>query len=143
MAWWWPVRWPRWKCMGSGLRRCGWRIRSPVPTQKTLGADKGYDARDFVADLRFSGITPHVRQNIQARRGSAIDGRTVRHPGYSQSINARRRIEQVFSWIKQAAGLRQIKARGRSRVGAVFRLHVVAHNLIRLANLLRAREAQA
>jgi transposase len=111
--------------------------------QKTLGADKGYDTRDFVADLRFAGVTPHVAQNIQPRRRSAIDGRTVRHPGYARSINARRRIEQVFGWIKQAAGLRQLKARGRSRVGAVFRLHVVAYNLIRLANLLSPRQALA
>jgi len=90
--------------------------------QKTLGADKGYDTREFVADLRISGITPHVAQNIQARRSSAIDGRTVRHQGYAQSINARKRIEQVFGWIKQAAGLRQLKSRGRSRVGAVGRV---------------------
>jgi transposase len=111
--------------------------------QKTLGADKGYDTRDFVADLRISRITPHVARNIQARRRSAIDGRTVRHPGYAQSINARKRIEQVFGWIKQAAGLRQLKARGRSRVGAVFRLHVVAYNLIRLASLLSPQEVLA
>jgi len=110
--------------------------------QKTLGADKGYDTRDFVADLRINGITPHVAQNIQARRRSAIDGRTARHQGYAQSINARKRIEQVFGWIKQAAGLRQLKARGRSKVGAVFRLHVVAYNLIRISNLLRAQGPQ-
>ena len=110
--------------------------------QKTLGADKGYDTRDFVAELRISGITPHVAQNIQPRRRSAIDGRTARHVGYAQSINARKRIEQVFGWIKQAAGLRQLKARGRSRVGAVFRLHVVAYNLIRISNLLRAQSQQ-
>ena len=111
--------------------------------QKTLGADKGYDTRDFVADIRFAGITPHVAQNIQNRRRSAIDGRTARHQGYGKSINARKRIEQVFGWIKQAAGLRQLKTRGRSRVGAVFRLHVVAYNLIRLVNLLSPREALA
>ena len=57
--------------------------------QKTLGADKGYDTRDFVADLRISGITPHVAQNIHTRRRSAIDGRTVRHSGYGQSIKGR------------------------------------------------------
>ena len=85
--------------------------------QKTLGADKGYDTRGFVADIRFAGITPHAAQNIQVRRNSAIDGRTVRHQGYARSINVRKRIEQVFGWIKQAAGLRQLKARGRSRVG--------------------------
>lgn len=115
----------------------------PGAHQKTLAADKSYDTRDFVADIRFAGITPHVAQNIQARRNSAIDGRTVRHQGYARSINARRRIERVFGWIKQTAGLRQLKARGRSRVGAVFRLHVVAYNLIRLANLLSPREAMA
>jgi hypothetical protein len=96
-----------------------------------------------VAGLRFAGVTPHVAQNIQPRRRSAIDGRTVRHAGYARSINARNRIEQVFGWIKQTAGLRQLKARGRSRVGAVFRLHVLAYNLIRLANLLTPREVLA
>ncbi len=96
-----------------------------------------------MADLRIAGITPHVAQSIQARRNSAIDGRTVRHQGYARSINDRRRIEQVFAWIKQAAELRQLKAQGRSRVGAVFRLHVVAYNLIRMANLLGQREAIA
>jgi transposase len=130
---------------GYGERAAAVRMAHSLPGahQKTLGADKGYDTRDFVADLRISGITPHVAQNIQPRRGSAIDGRTVRHSGYGQSINARKRIEQVFGWIKQAAGLRQLKARGRSRVGAVFRLHVVAYNLIRLANLLSPREVLA
>ncbi len=111
--------------------------------RKTLAADKGYDTRDFVADVRFAGTTPHVAQNTQARRRSAIDGRTARHQGYAQSINARKRITQVFGWIKQAAGLRPLKARGRSRVGAVFRLLVVAYNLIRLTNLLSPREAMA
>jgi hypothetical protein len=68
--------------------------------QTRLAADKGYDTRDFVADIRFAGITPHVAQNIQARRRSAIDGRTARHQSDSKSINARKRIEQVFVWIK-------------------------------------------
>ena len=110
--------------------------------RKTLGADKGYDTKDFVADLRINGITPHVAQNIQPRRRSAIDGRTARHVGYAQSMNARKRIEQVFGWIKQAAVLRQLKARGRTKVGAVFRLHVVAYNLIRISNLFRAQNQQ-
>ena len=82
--------------------------------QKTLGADKGYDTRDFVADLRINGIMPQVAQNIQARRRSAIDGRTARHQGYAQSINARKRIEQLFGWIKQAAG----PSAGQSRTAA-------------------------
>jgi len=66
-----------------------------------------------------------VAQNIQARRRSAIDSRTAHHEDKAQSINARKQIKQVFGWIKQAAGLRQLKARGRTKVGAVFRLHVV------------------
>ena len=112
---------------------------SRVRTRKTLGADKGYDTREFVADLRIRCITPHVAQNTGRSGGSAIDGRTARHQGYAQSINSRKRIEQVFGWIKQSAGLRQLKARGRTKVGAVFRLQVVAFNLIRITNLLRAQ----
>ena len=65
--------------------------------QKTLGADKGYDTREFVADLRIRRITPHVAQNLTRPGGSAIDGRTARHQGYAQSINARKRIEQVLA----------------------------------------------
>ena len=95
------------------------------------------------AALRINGITPHVAQNITRSGGSAIDGRTSRHQGYAQSINSRKRIEQVFGWIKQSAGLRQLKARGRSKVGAVFRLHVVAYNLIRISNLLRTQAVMA
>jgi hypothetical protein len=104
--------------------------------RKILAANKGCDTRDFVADIRFAGLTPHVARNIQARCSSAIDGRMVRHQGYGKSINARKRIEQVFGGIKQAAGLKQLKARWRSRVGAVFRMHMVAYNLMRLARLL-------
>ena len=130
---------------GYGERAAAVRMARSLPGvhQKTLGADKGYDTRDFAADIRFAGITPHVAQNIQTRRRSAIDGRTVRHQGYGKSIHARKRIERVFGWINQAAGLRQLKARGRSRVAVVFRLHVVVYKLIRLANLLSQREAMA
>ena len=95
-----------------------------------------------MADLRISGITPHVARNTSRSGGSAIDSRTARHQGYAQSINARKRIEQVFGWIKQSAGLRQLKTRGRTKVGAVFRLHVVAYNLIRITKLLRAQGPQ-
>ena len=83
--------------------------------QTTLGADKGYDTSEFVADLRISGIMPHVAQNTSRSCGSAIDGRTARHQGYAQSINARKRIEQVFGWIKRAAGSVSLKAQGEPR----------------------------
>lgn len=94
--------------------------------QKTLGADKGYDTRQYVADLSISGITTHVARKTRNSGRSAIGGRTTRHQRYAQSIKAKKRIEQIFGWIKQSASLRQLKTRGRSKVGAVFRLHVVA-----------------
>ena len=88
-------------------------------------------------------ISPHLTQTIHTRRRSAIDVRTVRYSGYGPSIDASRRIEKVFGWIKQAAWLSQLKPRWRSRVGAALRLHVVAYNLIRLVNLLSLRDALA
>jgi hypothetical protein len=80
---------------GYGGREAALRMARSLPGayQKTLAADKGYDTRDFVANIRFAGITPHVAQNIQSRRRSAIDGRTIRHAGYAQSINVKKRIE--------------------------------------------------
>jgi hypothetical protein len=111
--------------------------------QKTLGADKIDDTWEFVAGLRIKGITPNVAQNLTRRGGSAIDGRTARHQGYAQSINSRRGIEQVLGWLKQSAGLRQLEARDESKVGAGFRLHLVAYNLSRITHLLRAQEVMA
>lgn len=104
--------------------------------QKTLGADKNYDTRGFVAEMCRIGVTPHVAQNTAVLGGSAIDSLTTRHKGYGKSINARRGIEKVFGWIKQWGGLRQFKLRGTEKVSAVFGLHVIAYNLIRLGNLL-------
>ncbi len=78
--------------------------RSPG-SRITLAADRAYDTRDFVAELRDRRVTPHVAQNVSGRR-SAIDGRTTRHPGYGASIRIRKRIEEVFGWVKSAAGQR-------------------------------------
>ena len=66
---------------------------------QTLGGDKGYDTRDCVADMRWRGVTPHVAQNTKGR-SSAIDGRTTRHPGYAVSQRIRKRVEEVFGWMK-------------------------------------------
>jgi hypothetical protein len=77
-------------------------VVGPRSHQKMLGADKGYDNRDVVADLRISGITPHGAQKIQARCSLPIDDCTARHHSYSKSINTKKRIEQMFGWIKQA-----------------------------------------
>ncbi len=74
-------------------------------------ADKNYDTRGFVAEMRRIGVTPHVAQNTARPGGSAIDGRTARHEGYAKSIHARRGIEKVFGWIKQWGGLRQFLPR--------------------------------
>jgi hypothetical protein len=93
--------------------------------------------------MRRIGVTPHVAQNTARSGGSAIDRRTTRHEGYAQSINARRGIEKVFGWIKQWGGLRQFKLRGTEKVDAVFRLHVIAYNLIRLGNLHKTAMAAA
>jgi hypothetical protein len=95
-----------------------WQQTSPVPTRKSLGPTRTTTPGDFVADLRISGITPHVAQNTARPGGSAIDGRTVRHQGYAQSINARRGIEKVFDWIKQWwGGLGQSVQTERHRQG--------------------------
>lgn len=103
--------------------------------QITLGADKGYDTRDFVAELRERGATPHVAQNQSGRR-SAIDGRTTRHPGYAVSLRIRKRIEEVFGWVKSSAGQGKTRFRGLPRVRFAFTLTVAAYNLVRLPKLL-------
>jgi hypothetical protein len=67
--------------------------------QKTIGADRNFDTRGFVADMRRLGVTPHVFQNSGRSGESAIDGRTSRHEGYIGLIHARRGIDKVFGWI--------------------------------------------
>ena len=103
----------------------------------TLGADKGYDTADFVAEMRRLGMTPHVAQNNKRRR-SAIDGRTTRHEGYGISQRKRKRIEEVFGWMKSAAGFAKTRHRGTACVGWMFTLTAAAYNLIRLPKLLAA-----
>ena len=107
----------------------------------TLGADKAYDVRQFVADLRTRIVTPHIAIDGHVRksgkpRATAIDRRTTRHAGYGVSQRCRKRIEEVFGWIKGSAGLAKVKLRGRERVDAAFTLALAAYNLIRLPKLL-------
>ncbi|MGY4183171.1 hypothetical protein ACVIHH_008462 [Bradyrhizobium sp. USDA 4518] len=80
--------------------------RADRPTAITLGADKAYDAEDFVNELRSMNVTPHVAQNISGG-SSAIDGRTTRHGGYAVSQRIRKRIEEAFVWIKKVTGTRR------------------------------------
>jgi IS5 family transposase len=103
----------------------------------TLGADKAYDTADFVAEMRRQGVTPHVTQNNKRRR-SAIDSRTTRHPGYTLSQRVRKRIEEVFGWMKMVGGQRKTRYRGTAKVGWMFTLSAAAYNLIRLPKLLAA-----
>jgi IS5 family transposase len=98
----------------------------------TLGADKGYDAKHFVRDLRDHRVTPHVAQ----KPFSAIDQRTSRHPGYALSQCRRKRIEEVFGWLKTVAGLRKTHHRGLARVSWMFTFAVAGYNLVRMRTLL-------
>src|SRR6478752_1712569 len=107
------------------------------PQAITLGADKAYDAEDFVNELRSMKVTPHVAQNTSGR-SSAIDGRTTRHAGYAVSQRIRKRIEEAFGWIKMVAGLEQTKFRGCDRVAWAFSFVATAYNLTRLPKLLAA-----
>jgi transposase len=109
--------------------------RADRPQAVTLGADKAYDAEDFVNELRSMNATPHVAQNTNGR-SSAIDGRTTRHAGYAVSQRIRKRIEEAFSWIKAVAGQERTKFRGRERVEWAFTFAAAAYNLARLPKLL-------
>jgi len=109
--------------------------RADRPRAITLGADKAYDAEDFVNELRSMTVTPHVAQNTSGR-SSAIDGRTTRHGGYAISQCIRKRIEEAFSWIKTVAGQEKTRFRGVGRVGFAFTFAAAAYNLVRLPKLL-------
>lgn len=111
--------------------------RADRPHAITLGADKGYDAEDFVNEVRSIRVTPHVAQNTSGR-SSAIDGRTTRHRGYAVSQRIRKRIEEAFGWMKTIAGQEKTKFRGRERVGWAFTFAATAYNLTRLPKLLAA-----
>ena len=111
--------------------------RADRPRPITLGADKAYDAEDFVNELRSMNATPHVVQNTNGR-SSAIDGRTTRHAGYGVSQRIRKRIEEAFGWIKKVGGQERTKFRGRERVGWAFTFAAAAYNLARLPKLLEA-----
>jgi len=101
----------------------------------TLGADKGYDTQDFVDELQKMQVTPHVAQN-NTNRASAIDGRTTRHPGYAVSLRIRKRVEEIFGWMKTVGNYRSPKYRGIDRVGWHFTLVAAAYNLVRMRNIL-------
>lgn len=105
----------------------------------TIAGDKGYDTRDFVATLRSMRVTPHLAQYPETvHRGSAIDARTTRHPGYQVSQRKRKLVEQGFGWMKTVGGLRKLRHRGGALVEWVFTFTAAAYNIVRLRRLLPA-----
>jgi len=95
----------------------------------TVGADKAYDTKDFVQETRNMNATPHVAQNNKGRT-SAIDGRTTRHPGYAVSQQKRKRVEEIFGWMKTVGGMRKLRHRGLQLVGWMFTFAAAAYNLV-------------
>jgi transposase len=125
---------------GTAERDAALVMLEQVPGTKrvTAGGDKGFDTRDFVAECRYLGVTPHVAQNLGRRGGSAIDGRTTQHPGYRLSQKKRKRIEECFGWLKTIALLRKMRHRGVCKVDWIFTFACAAYNLVRMRNLAAA-----
>jgi transposase len=97
----------------------------------TVAADEGYDCKGFAKHCRNRRITPHVAQ----KQNSAIDGRTTRHPGYAVSMRVRKRVEEVFAWVKTIACLRKVRHRGVAKTSWIFTFAAAAYNLVRMRNL--------
>ena len=110
--------------------------RIPHDERVTVAADKGYDTKDFVSEMRQMNATPHVAQNEKRPGGSAIDRRTTRHAGYQVSQRARKRIEESFGWLKTVGLLARTRHRGVFKVGWVFVFAASAYNLVRMRKLL-------
>jgi transposase len=104
----------------------------------TLGADKGYDTKDFVANCRQLNVTPHVAQNIGKRRRSAVDARTTSPPGYAVSQRKRKLIEEVWGWMKVVGGFRKSRFIGKARTAMAAFFVAAAYNLLRIAKLQAA-----
>ncbi len=126
------------QCSGNAERDAALLMAECIPgaDRATVAADKGYDTRDFVATLREMNVTPHVAQNEKRPGGSAIDGRTTRHAGYKVSQRKRKRIEEVFGWLKTVGMLRKTRHRGLHKVRWVFTFAATAYNLVRMRNLI-------
>lgn len=106
----------------------------PHHERVTLGADKSYDTRDFVFQLRQRDITPHVAQNTHGR-ASAVDGRTTHHPGYALSQRKRKRVEEIFGWLKTIGLMHKTRHRGEPKVNWMFIFATAVYNLVRIRNL--------
>lgn len=109
---------------------------APHKRRITIAADRNYDTLGFVSAMRELNVTPHVTQNTTKKgRRSAIDGRTTRHTSYAASQKFRKRIEEVFGWLKTVGLFRKTRYRGIRRIDWHFTLAVTAYNLVRMRNL--------
>lgn len=112
------------------------KLRRKYKRQLTLGADKGYDTKEFVSQMRDLSITPHLAQNTKRRGGSAIDDRTTRHPGYKISQWKRKMVEEIFGWAKTVGLMRKTRHKGLERGGWMFTFTTAVYNLIRIRNII-------
>lgn len=121
---------------GTAEKEAALEMLGALPSDQlaTVGADKAYDSKEFVEKARAMNVTPHVAQNDKGRK-SAIDGRTTRHVGYEVSQQKRKRVEEIFGWIKTVGGMRKLRHRGLALVGWMFAFAAAAYNLVRLRNL--------
>ena len=124
---------------GTAEREAAFDMAAQIPGdgRVTVGGDKNYDTAEMVEQWRGLNVTPHVAQNNTHRR-SAIDQRTTRHPGYLISQQKRKRVEEIFGWLKTVGGFRKLRHRGLERVEWMFTFGVAAYNLVRLRNLAQA-----
>ena len=121
-----------------------WMAAQIEGTQRvTLAADKGYDQKSLVKELRRMQVTPHVAQNENRAGGSAIDRRTTRHAGYSLSQRVRKRVEEIFGWMKTVGLLDKLRHRGVELANWMFLFTAAAYNLVRMRNLSAAAAAAA
>jgi len=124
------------RASGTAERETALALLGQPGKRVTLAADKAYDTKGFVSDLRARRVTPHVAQNDKRRRGgSAIDKRTTRHPGYAVSQRKRKRVEEIFGWLKTVGLLRKTRHRGVGLVDWIFKFATAAYNLVRIRNL--------
>jgi transposase len=119
--------------VGTAEREGAVGLLAGLPERRvTVGGDKAYNQRPFVEAARLLGATPHVAEK---KDGGAIDGRTTRHAGYAVSQRVRKRVEEVFGWMKTVGLLRKLRHRGGARVNWIFLFTAAAYNLVRMRRL--------
>ena len=125
---------------GTAERDAALAMLEGVPGSRrvTIGADKGYDTMDFVTSCRRMNVTPHVAR----RQTSKVDGRTTRHAGYQVSQRVRKRVEEIFGWVKTVAGGRKLRYRGIARNRLWWEFTAAAYNLLRMARIALSSSAE-